>query len=271
MTNTKNKSMMIPIIMFVMLIALSCSPQKIKREGPVWEGTIETSDGVTIVKNPLEPMHGEEALFLEEELTIGEAEGREEYMFQNLHTLAVNDNGDIFALDTKAQHVKVYNREGLYLRTIGRPGQGPGELFLPRSLVFTAHDEIVVGNMNNISYFSSEGEYIKSIPLSRAQILSIDINISGNILGYSIEREQMVYALKKYDLELNELLLFGSSPLPTDEYNRTGKRNAFFTLLRWDIINGDQVVTGYPKEGYVVKILDTSGNLIRRIERKYTP
>lgn len=81
----------------------------------------------------------------------------------------------------------------------------------------------------------------------------------------------MVYALKKYDLKLNELLQYGSSPLPTDEYNRTGKRNSFFPILRWDIINGDQIVTGYAEEGYVVKILDTAGNLIRRIEKEYIP
>ena len=265
------KHPLIFLILMCIFLSASCSPQKIKREGPVWGGMEETIDGVTIVKNPLEPMYGEEAVFLEEELTIGEAEEREEYMFQSLYTLAVNDNGDIFALDTKAQHVKVFDREGLYLRTIGRPGQGPGELYLPRSLIFTSRDEIVVGNINNISYFSPEGEYIKSIPLSKVQIMLLDIDVAGNIFGYSIEREQMVYALKKYDPELNELILFGSSPLPTDEYNRTGKRNAFFSLLRWDIINGDQVVTGYSKEGYVVKIFDTTGNQIRRIEKEYTP
>ena len=81
----------------------------------------------------------------------------------------------------------------------------------------------------------------------------------------------MVYALKKYDQQLNELFTFGSSPLPSEEYKRTGKRNAFFTLLRWDIINGNQVVTGYPEEGYVIKILDASGKLIRRIEKEYIP
>jgi len=267
----KKFSLIFIIFVFIILSA-SCNPQKIKKEGSVWEGTIETIDGVTIVKNPLEPMYGEEALFIEEEITIGKAEGREEYMFQNLYSLAVNDNGDIFALDTKAQHVNVYNREGLYLRTIGRPGQGPGEFVDPLSLNFTAPDKIVVRSMNNISYFSSEGEFIKSIPaISATWFLRVDIDTAGNIFGLSIGIDLLGYVLKKYDPELNELLLIGSSPSPSAEYNSTGKRNAFFTLLRWDIINGDQVVTGYPEEGYVVKILDSSGNLIRRIEKEYTP
>ena len=267
----RNKSIIIFIFIFVMMIALSCGPQKTKGEGPVWKGMTETIDGVTVVKNPLEPMYSENAFVLEEELTIGEAEGREEYMFQSLRAIAVSETGDIYALDYKAQHVKVFNKEGLYLRTIGREGQGPGEFFLPMALVCTGQDEIVVGDFNRISFFDSDGEYLKGIPLSRGSLTSIDVDSEGNIFGYSIDREEMVYALKKYDPELNEILLFGSSPLPTDEYNRTGKRNAFFTLLRWDIINGNQVVTGYPEEGYVIKKLDTSGNLILRIEKDYTP
>ncbi|MGD2294539.1 MAG: 6-bladed beta-propeller [Candidatus Aminicenantes bacterium] len=255
----------------VLVLSSSCSQEKTREKGAGWKGSVERVDGVIIIKNPLEPMYGDEAFILEEELTIGEAEGREEYMFQNIYTVAVNGRGDIYVMDTKAHHVKAFDKDGRYLRTIGRPGQGPGELYLPRSLVYTDRDEIVVGNISNISYFTSEGVYVKSIPLSAAQILSIDIDNAGNIFGYSIDREKMVYALKKYDPELNELLFYGSSPLPTEEYRRTGKRNAFFTLLRWDIINGDQVVTGYPEEGYVIKILDSSGSLIRKIEKDYTP
>lgn len=272
MTN-KNSSFLIVFscLALSLLATLSCSQQKTGRKGTGWKGTVDTVEGVAVVKNPEEPMYGEDCFILEEELTIGEAEGREEYMFQSIFTIAVNDDGDIYVLDTKAQHVKVFDKDGQYSRTFGRPGQGPGELYLPRSLVYTDSDEMVVGNISSISYFTSEGEYFKSIPLATVQILSIDIDNAGNIFGYSIDREKMVYTLKKYDPELNELLFYGSSPLPTEEYRRTGKRNAFFTLLRWDIINGDQIVTGYPEEGYVVKIFDVSGNLIRRIEKEYTP
>ncbi len=245
---------------------VSCNQQKAE-----WQGKIEEVDGVSVVKNPKEPLYGEDAFVLEEELTIGE-EGREEYMFQRLCALAVNDNGDIFALDTQAQHIKVFDKDGQYLRIISQPGQGPGELYLPNSLVFTARGEIVVGsNFSNISYFTVEGEFTRSIPIPGAQMMQIDIDNTGNILGKSIDREQMVYALRMYDPELNELFLFGSSPLPSVEYNKTGKRNAFFTILSWDIINHDQVVTGYPEEGYVFKIFDVSGNLIRRIEKEYIP
>jgi len=248
----------------LLLLLFSCSRQKTG-----WKGTKEEINGVTVVKNPLEPLYSEEAFRLEEELVIGEAEGREEYMFQGAYTVAVSDIGDIYILDYKAQHVKVYNNNGEYLRTIGRPGQGPGELFLPRSLIYSSHNEVVVGNMNNITYFTPEGDYIKSVPLAKARITTVKIDSDGNIFGFGIVRDEGVYALKKYDPELNELYLYGTSPLPSAEMRRTGKRNVFFTLLRWDIINGNQIVCGYPEEGYIIKIYDSSANLVRRIEKEY--
>lgn len=124
--------------------------------------------------------------------------------------------------------------------------------------------------MNNIIYFTPEGNLIKSIPTSTAAISTVRIDSDGNILGYSIVRDKGVYALKKYDPELNELFAYGTSPLPSVEMRRTGKRNVFFTLLRWDIINGNQIVCGYPAEGYIIKTYDSSANLVRKVEKEYT-
>jgi hypothetical protein len=253
-------------VLFPVLCILTCSPPQ-----PGWEGAIESIDGVQVIKNPLAPLYGEDAFLVEEELVIGEAAGREEYMFQSIRSLAVSETGDIFVLDSRAQHLKVFDKEGQYLRTMGSPGQGPGEFQAPLTVIFNEQDEVVVGDMNRISYFFPDGEYIKSIPLSTASLMRIGIDSSGNILGYSIARDEGVYELNKYDPELNVLCSYGSSPLPTTEYRKTGKRNPFFTMIRWDIINGDQVVTGYPEEGYILRIMDSEGTLVRKIEKEYTP
>ena len=82
-----------------------CSPQKAE-----WQGTIEKADGVTIVKNPKEPMRGPEVFSLEEELSIGEVEGREEYMFSYPTSIAVDDEENIYVLDTKESHIKIFDK-----------------------------------------------------------------------------------------------------------------------------------------------------------------
>ena len=72
----KSKTKVIPIILFfsALMMLVSCQQQKAK-----WKGTIKEENGVTIVKNPKKPIYGEDVFSLEEELTIGEVEGREDH------------------------------------------------------------------------------------------------------------------------------------------------------------------------------------------------
>ena len=62
------------------LIGLTaCNQQKSE-----WAGKIEEIDGVTVVKNPKEPIYQEEVLIIEEELSIGDSEENEDYLFSPL-------------------------------------------------------------------------------------------------------------------------------------------------------------------------------------------
>lgn len=247
--------------MVVPLVFYCCS----KQAG--WKGIVEEIDGITVVHNPKEPLYKPDDFSLEEELSIGEAEGQEEYMFQQIFTLAVSESGDIYVLDYKASHIKMYDKDGKYIKTIGRSGQGPGEFQVPRYMVCTEQDQIMVGDINRISYFSLDGDFLKSTPTLGVVIVH-DIDQEGNLYVTEIVREKGVYELKKFDPEFNYLCSFGTSPLSSTQ---SGKRNPFFSVLRSDIINGDQVLYGYAEEGYTLKIMDKSGKLVKRIENDYIP
>jgi hypothetical protein len=264
----KDKTKAISLVLFlpVLMMLITC---KVQKAG--WQGTIEEENGITVVKNPEAPLYSEDLFSMEEELTIGEAEGREEYMFQQIITIAVNDAEDIYVMDYQAKHFKVFDKHGQYIKTVGRPGQGPGEFQGPRSILCTNQKEIVVSDMNRMAYFTLEGEFIKSARVAAAMIVTVDIDSSGNFLCFDIDMNKGVYELKKFDPDLNYLFSYGTSPLP-GATQRGGKgRELFLPVLRWDVINGDQIVCGYAKEGYKIKIFDGSGNLIKRIERDYTP
>ena len=77
---------------------------------PAWKGSIETADGVQVVRNPKVPMYPQGALVLQEELTIGVAEGAEEYTFVRLRGIAVDDQGAIFALDQRKPPSRCFRR-----------------------------------------------------------------------------------------------------------------------------------------------------------------
>ena len=91
-----------------------------------WKGKIEVKDGVKIVKNPKKPMYGEDVFNLEEELALGGTDDREEYMFSRIRAVAVGEDERILILDNREAHVKVFDKDGHYLMTIGSSGQGPG-------------------------------------------------------------------------------------------------------------------------------------------------
>jgi len=123
----RNKIKIISVVLFISAFVLLTSCQQQKAE---WKGTIEEVNGVIVVKNPKEPMYGEDVFGLEEELTIGEAEGPGEYMFSQLRTLAVDEEERFYIADSKESHIKVFDKNGEYLRTVGRKGPGPGEISL---------------------------------------------------------------------------------------------------------------------------------------------
>lgn len=63
----KNKHSVFPIVLFLTILSYLISCQQQKTE---WHGTIEEADGVTVVKNPEEPIYGE--IEFEESISIQE-------------------------------------------------------------------------------------------------------------------------------------------------------------------------------------------------------
>ena len=99
---SKYKFLWAVILISIFTMSLACQKQKAE-----WQGTIEEVDGITVVKNPKAPIFGEDAFNLEEELSIGEAEEREEYIFSDIRDIAVDEESRIYILDSKESHIRV--------------------------------------------------------------------------------------------------------------------------------------------------------------------
>lgn len=138
--------------------------------GAEWSGTVEDSAGVQVVRNSLQPIWGEgEAWGFEEVLTIGEAAGDPDYQFGQIAGLGATSDGSILVLDNQAQHVKVYSADGVFERTVGQAGSGPGEFGAGAAglMVGTADTVIIpdAGNQRVNVILLGEGEST-SFPLS---------------------------------------------------------------------------------------------------------
>ena len=111
----KNKTAANSILILFSILIISASCGKQKEE---WKGKIEVEDGVTVVKNPKEPIYQENIFELEEELTIGGEEGKEEQMFMNIGSIDVSEDGTIYVLDGRAANIKVFDSSGKFPATI---------------------------------------------------------------------------------------------------------------------------------------------------------
>ncbi len=61
------------------------------------------------------------------DLTVGVADGPDEYVFGRIVGVVTDSLGRVFAADMQASEVRVFDSVGGFLFTIGRRGAGPGE------------------------------------------------------------------------------------------------------------------------------------------------
>jgi len=263
----KNKTKAAQVVLFlsVFIMAISFSGQKAE-----WKGKIEKIDGITVIKNPKQPIYGKNVFILAEELSIGKAGRGEEYIFSRVRSIAVDEKKRIYVLDTKEAHVKVFDKNGDYVKTVGRKGQGPGEMSLPFSICITSQNEIMVQDLNNrrIMFYSLDGNFIKSLSTAKILIVGSNIDSKGNIIGIVSTRgpEKQTIELKKFDSNLNYLYSLSSFSLPSG----SSTFNPFMSELCWAVSKEDSVVCGYP-EKYEIKVFDPEGEVIKKVVKDYKP
>jgi hypothetical protein len=125
---------------------------------------VSDSAGLTIVYSR-EPQWGEgEAWMVPSEplVTIGLLDGPGEYELFDVSAVARQSDGDFVVVDGGAREVRLYDRDGKFVRTLGGPGSGPGEFQDPTQVLVTAADSVIVWDdaIYRITRFDSAGELV---------------------------------------------------------------------------------------------------------------
>lgn len=158
-----------PLLVLVALGTPACAT----RDGDAgWEGSVRDSAGIRLVENPAEGTWAAgDAWSVTQAFTIGADTMDVPYQFGRITDIAVAPDGSIYVLDGVAADVRVFDRTGTYVRTIGRRGAGPGELSRVAAGVFITTDgRFAVPDMGNsrINWFALDGEVLASVPVSYA-------------------------------------------------------------------------------------------------------
>ena len=259
-----NKTKVVSIILFlsVFILLVSCQQQKVE-----WKGTIEEINEITVVKNPKEPMYGEDVFSLEEELSIGGVEDREEYTFSKIGPLAVDEDERIYVRDRQEQHIKVFDKDGKHLMTIGKKGQGPGELS-GAGAISVNQNVLMAQEMRSLSFFSLDGKFLRRVLTKEIRALRARIDSKGNIVVEEglFGPENIRQQLKKFDSNMNLITEIASSP----GIDPRKPFNPFMPRAYWVIDKDDNIVYGYP-EDYELQIYNPEGKLIKKIKKEYDP
>lgn len=83
------------------------------------------------------------------EVSIGELEGPDEYLFGTVGSIAVSDDRTVYVLDAQAQEIRVFDSTGTYVETLGRSGEGPGELRRAEAIALLPDGRLVVRDPGN--------------------------------------------------------------------------------------------------------------------------
>ena len=258
------------LLMLICLFSLffCCSSQKTE-----WQGTIQEVDGVTIVNNPKEPIYQADVFFLEEEITIGKAEGRVEYLFQQIGGVAADDDANIYVCDTKARNIKVFDEQGEFIRQIGNGGQGPGELQYPREIHVYSREKLLVNDWNQtrLLIFSLTGDFISQYSTHKhLGLRHPKFDTQGNILAnVSVLGTQPKIEIKRFDSQLNPTVTYVSN-----ESISKPPRLQYFELRLdsntiWDATANDLIFVGGLNK-YEIDVYSLDGKHIRKILKNDT-
>ncbi|MDH4271746.1 MAG: 6-bladed beta-propeller, partial [Candidatus Aminicenantes bacterium] len=218
---------------------------------------------------PREPIYQEGFFTLVEELAIGYEGGKEERAFADINDIAVDASENIYVLDIRQGKIRVFDKNGQYLRDIGQRGQGPAEFQFPNQILVTPGQEFAIVDLiaSRLLFFSLAGAFKRSVPTwKHGRPIRALVDPEGNIVcEILLGGEKKGFALMKFDSDFEEPLTItfkerGKVPLLEDLSPR----------IVWSVTQQGQIIWGDSGE-YEVKILDRTGKLINKITKESDP
>ncbi|MDE2795252.1 MAG: 6-bladed beta-propeller [Gemmatimonadota bacterium] len=221
------------------------------------------------------------------EVSIGELEGPEEYLFGSIWSIAVDDDRNVYVFDEQAQHVRVFDSEGVYMETLGGRGEGPGEFSRAEAIALLPDGRLVVrdpGNMRIEVFGPGTGRteqwrynsgYAYSMSplhtdaLGRTFLVTRDVSRDGFVMHIIVIGPDGTHV---------DTLPEPSSPLEppilTAEFSGEGESGStsapvpFSPRFQWTVHPSGHFLTGLPSE-YRIDLARDDGVL--RIERATDP
>ena len=241
------------------------------------EKTVE--NGVEVVFNHLEPyqIKGESGrLRLEKQFSI-DLENSEllKIGLTDIETFDVDPDGTIYIIQwrSKGDYIYKFDKNGKFLSSFCRSGQGPGEIEWGGTVMVAGDKEIIAKDPSKKKFlvYSRDGKFLREITLP-------------NILGIEAKFDDGTYLVHWQDQFSDANNLIDHIALCDSTFGPMKEILVFKfpNVMRAEkIVVGDSIyITGASKDrifigdsrqGYAIEVRDRTGNVVRKIRKAYTP
>ncbi|MBM3293668.1 MAG: 6-bladed beta-propeller [Candidatus Aminicenantes bacterium] len=219
-------------------------------------------------------------------MSCGEETTAEAAMFNKPLDLKVDAQGRVYVMDWGDMHIKVYDGQGRFLRTLSRQGQGPGEFDTPAffSLMTDGRICILDGRQRRVTLLTNEGQYLSSFPLD-AYYRSLAVDGQNRLylakwetageLKLSTEYREIPYVTRIFRTdasgkEMTHLADFlGESMIMKVVGQGSVSAGGLYTIA-WNINRRGKIYGGY-NENYLLAAYGTDGKPEFAFGREFNP
>ncbi len=239
---------------------------------------IETVDGVRIVHNGKTGRWGKTPkISLELIRTLGDINAEDENIaFYMPGDIVFDAQGNWIILDSGNHRIQEFSPDGQFLATIGRQGQGPGEMSFPASLDLDSSGKLVISDPNNqrIQLLTPNGKEFKTIRIPQGAVGVVRVLSSGRLvmggsagfiimgMGEENKNKELPQLMKIIDLDGHILKEFG------DQHNyKHLLLNRMGNQVLFTVDSRDHIYLAFPYQNRIEKY-SPEGVLLWRADRE---
>jgi len=265
-------------LFLVFLFLYSCGPKQDEVERII-------ENGVEVVINHLEPykIKGEpNTLHLEEEFKIDlQSDDIAEIGLTTISDFVVDSKGNLYFLNMRSSEDVIFqfDRNGSFVDSYVRKGQGPGEIQFSYYLRINIQDEIIIADpmSRKLLILSKDGDVIRETRLG-SNINGVFPLENGNYLiqkylrGTNENIRQFHLILCTPELQEIKVLKKIENPVARPSSSRIKGIYSGFAIhpnFVW-CVSKENIFVEERERGYEISVYDLEGNLQRKVRKEYT-
>jgi len=236
---------------------------------------VEIIEGVRHIMNPEAPLKGSISLELEKKLEINPYEHED---FGLRYFYAVKDkDGEIILFDVNNSEAQRFTKDGRYIGSFFRHGQGPGE-FVPRRLLYVRfmNGQIWVTGGDKLAKFDKQGQFIDEISIGDTIVFFINERCYLTEKRTRKEQDTHRQIIIKHIKQTNEIeegpVLMEGTNLGMIRLPRGGFGDQWGTPdIEYAIDRTEKKIYVAMKTKYEIHVKDQEGQTLYVIEKPYIP